>query len=178
MDGALLVVIPFKMQGMIPFKIQGVGYPNKLREIAYLWIVTCKDADCEMDQWSKRIDYNKYTKHYNKEHKQSWGNDKTISNVPNILVPSLMMNYWTYLHYVTHWTRTRTRMIHAMNGELFDKYPILRKFEESDYVCLQCIDSINDSVKVCTKYAKALKSEIYDKKANVNNDADQKEDGM
>eukprot|EP01083_Nonionella_stella_P023572 65216_1 len=63
-----------------------------------------------------------------------------------------------------------------MNGELFDKYPILRKFEESDYVCLQCIDSINDSVKVCTKYAKALKSEIYDKKANVNNDADQKED--
>eukprot|EP01083_Nonionella_stella_P136718 416175_1 len=66
MDGALLVVIPFKMQGMIPFKIQGVGYPNKLREIAYLWIVTCKDADCEMDQWSKRIDYNKYTKHYNK----------------------------------------------------------------------------------------------------------------
>eukprot|EP01084_Bolivina_argentea_P056766 103840_1 len=106
MDGALLVVIPFKMQGMIPFKIQGVGYPNKLREIAYLWIVTCKDADCEMDQWSKRIDYNKYTKHYNKEY------------------------------------------------------------------------TINDSVKVCTKYAKALKSEIYDKKANVNNDADQKEDGM
>eukprot|EP01083_Nonionella_stella_P264327 896856_1 len=88
------VVISFKMQGMIPFKIQGVGYPNKLREIAYLWIVTCKDADCEMDQWSKRIDYNKYTKHYNKEHKQSWGNDKTISNVPNIMTHIRVVSIW------------------------------------------------------------------------------------
>eukprot|EP01083_Nonionella_stella_P023574 65221_1 len=116
---SLFWILWFIMQLQAQFKASLGEYPQenrilvpesthrwKDRAIAYLWIVTCKDADCEMDQWSKRIDYNKYTKHYNKEY------------------------------------------------------------------------TINDSVKVCTKYAKALKSEIYDKKANVNNDADQKEDGM
>eukprot|EP01083_Nonionella_stella_P023573 65217_1 len=133
---SLFWILWFIMQLQAQFKASLGEYPQenrilvpesthrwKDRAIAYLWIVTCKDADCEMDQWSKRIDYNKYTKHYNKEHKQSWGNDGTISNVLNIM---------NHIRVVSIWVKQNDIDVDAKQRHMYHEY----RFVNSDNLAL------------------------------------------
>eukprot|EP01083_Nonionella_stella_P022500 62242_1 len=56
-----------------------------------------------------------------------------------------------------------------------DEYPILQAFNERDYVCLECLDGVNDAVKVFLKYAKLLRTNLYPKASN-DNDEEERQD--
>ncbi len=45
----------------------------KARTEAYLWVLLCTEPGCNLNRWSERMDYCKYTKHYNSKHKDNDG---------------------------------------------------------------------------------------------------------
>eukprot|EP01083_Nonionella_stella_P039434 107240_1 len=70
----------------------------KNREAVYLWNVTCREAECDMDTFQQRMNWQQYTVHYKSKHKNSlWGGGKKANKVENITSHIRVVSQWRHI---------------------------------------------------------------------------------